>query len=108
DPHCHVSDIRTAESCPGSLQTNFVDIGERDVHALGGESDRHGAAEAARGARYGGHFSFQLLHPCASRQCAASCQSVSRKGSRKNPKWPMRLAWTSRGATARTSDPADG
>src|SRR5687767_9946603 len=46
-------------------QAHFVHVGERDVHALGREGERHGAAQAARRAGHGSHFPFELFHLAA-------------------------------------------
>src|ERR1043166_624953 len=51
---------RHVRRCLG--QTRFIDIGEREVHALGGEGERHGAAQTARRAGDRRDFATELAH----------------------------------------------
>ena len=46
----------------GGSQPALVDVGQSHVHAFGGERERHGAPQAARGAGHRSHFSAQLAH----------------------------------------------
>src|SRR5258706_3114950 len=86
----------------GEHFVQVADVAEGDVHAFIGEGERHRAAEAARRAGDGGHFSLELLHRLSS-QSADSRHRLSRKRSRKKPKWPMLFTPSSRGATLRVS-----
>src|SRR6185295_11909438 len=76
------------------------DIAQGDMHALVGERERHGAAQPASRAGDDYDLALEILH-CASSQSAASRHRLSRKRSRKKPKWPSDFTPTSPGVTRR-------
>src|SRR6185503_2642084 len=73
--------IFAIESRPGFLQTSVIDIGEREVHALVGEGERHGAAQPARRPRDHGDLASELVqrHECHSMDAPPPTIKVSMK-----------------------------